>query len=131
MKKLTIKWQRLLVDGRTCGRCGSTEEELEKAKDLLSVMLRPRGIEVVLEKDVLTFDEFRKNPLSSNRIWINGIPIEDLLSGSEAESPCCDVCGSYSCRTVNIGGSVYESIPSELIVKAALIAVDGKKLDGF
>lgn len=124
MKTLNIKWQRLWVDGRTCERCGSTEEELEKALSLLRSMLSPRGIEVVLEKGVLTFEEFRKYPLSSNRIWINGIPIEELLSGSEAESPCCDVCGPYNCRTLEIKGKVYESIPAELIVKAVLLAID-------
>ncbi|MBC7131250.1 DUF2703 domain-containing protein, partial [Candidatus Bathyarchaeota archaeon] len=30
MGTLRIKWQRLVSDGQTCPRCGSTEEELER-----------------------------------------------------------------------------------------------------
>ncbi|MBE0504743.1 MAG: DUF2703 domain-containing protein [Desulfuromonadales bacterium] len=35
MKTITIAWQRLLSDGQTCPRCGSTETEVEKAFSVL------------------------------------------------------------------------------------------------
>ena len=32
------------------------------------------------------------------------------------------VCGPADCRTIGIGGEVYEAIPMDLVVKAGLIA---------
>ncbi|MGT2490314.1 DUF2703 domain-containing protein [Cupriavidus basilensis] len=37
-------------------------------------------------------------------------------------SPCCSVCGDSECRTVDVGGTSYEVVPEELMVKAGLIA---------
>ena len=34
----------------------------------------------------------------------------------------CALCGEFNCRTVEVGGSVFEAVPEELIVKAALVA---------
>uniref|UniRef100_A0A7V3YKZ6 DUF2703 domain-containing protein n=1 Tax=Candidatus Caldatribacterium californiense TaxID=1454726 RepID=A0A7V3YKZ6_9BACT len=123
MEMLHIRWQRLLVDGATCPRCASTEEELEKACALLEQALVPLGISVVLEKEILSCETFHKDPLQSNAIFLNGRPLEEWLGASRGESPCCDVCGSVACRTVETDGRVYEVIPAELIVKAALLAV--------
>lgn len=125
MKTLSVKWQRLVDDGQTCPRCGSTEEELGKAISSLEQSLAPLGIEVVLEKDELSVAEFKKDPLWSNRIWINGRLLEDWIGATSGQSPCCDVCGPSECRTVGIGGEVYESIPANLIVKAGLVAASG------
>ncbi|MEO0122447.1 MAG: DUF2703 domain-containing protein [candidate division WOR-3 bacterium] len=121
-KQLTIRWERLLTDGKTCPRCGETENELEKAADILRKSLKPMGIEVLLEKDSLSKSEFEKNPLRSNRILFNGIPLEDLVAGKTGKSPCCDVCGPVECRTLEVDEQQYETIPSEIIVKAGLIA---------
>lgn len=121
-KILTIKWQRLLADGKTCPRCGSTEEELGKAVDILSQALETMGIKVALEKDSLSKAEFEKDPLRSNRIWVNGLPLEDYVAGKASQSPCCDECGPNDCRTVEVDGQSYETIPSEMIVQAGLIA---------
>ncbi|MBL7156519.1 MAG: DUF2703 domain-containing protein, partial [Candidatus Omnitrophica bacterium] len=41
MRTLTIKWQRLLSEGETCPRCGSTEKEVEKAVSMLRKSLAP------------------------------------------------------------------------------------------
>ncbi|WP_438315597.1 DUF2703 domain-containing protein [Candidatus Caldatribacterium sp. SIUC1] len=124
MEMLHIRWQRLLVDGATCPRCASTEEELEKACALLEQVLVPLGIGVVLEKEVLSCETFHEDPLQSNAIFLNGRPLEEWLGASRGESPCyCGVCGPVACRTVEADGRVYEVIPAELIVRAALLAV--------
>ncbi len=122
MKTLKIKWQRLLSDGQTCPRCGSTEEELEKAISTLKQSLIPLGIKVVLEKDELSVAEFKKDTLQSNQIWLNGRSLEDWIGGKVGQSPCCDVCGPSECRTVEVGGEVYETIPADLVIKAGLLA---------
>lgn len=122
MKTLRIKWQRLVSEGQTCPRCGSTEEELEKGISTLKKSLAPLGIEVVLEKGLLTEAEFQKDPLQSNRVWFNDRPLEDWIGGEVGQSPCCDVCGPSECRTLGVGGQVYEAIPADLIIKVGLIA---------
>ncbi len=119
---MTIKWQRLLSEGETCPRCGSTEEELDKAVIILDQALAAMGIKVVLEKDSLSAQEFDKDPLRSNRILINDRPLEDYIAAKTGQSPCCDECGSADCRTVEVEGETYETIPSALIVQAGLIA---------
>lgn len=51
MKTLKIQWQRLIIDGQTCQRCGTTESEVDKAVQSLKQSLNPLGIEVALEKE--------------------------------------------------------------------------------
>ncbi|MEM2921107.1 MAG: DUF2703 domain-containing protein [Candidatus Bathyarchaeia archaeon] len=121
-KTLKITWQRLLYDGKTCPRCGSSEDELNKAVYILGQSLAPLGVEVILEKKELSVSEFKKDPLQSNRIWINNQPLEDYIIGSVGQSPCCDVCGPSECRTLEIEGQIYETIPSEIIIQAGLVA---------
>ena len=123
MKVLEIRWQRLLGEkGRTCERCGTTENMVEEAVNKLKGSLKGLGIDVVLEKSAISPFEFSKDTLQSNRIWINGKSIEEWLSAKSGQSKCCTVCGESDCRTVTVGGKTYEAIPSELIVKAGLMA---------
>jgi hypothetical protein len=127
MKTLQIRWQRLVDErGKTCDRCGATESEVEKAVQKLKTSLDGLGIAVTLEKEALGPSEFSKDTLQSNRIWIGGEPIEKWLSAESGKSKCCSTCGDADCRTLTVGGKTYEAIPSELIVKAGLLA--GAKL---
>lgn len=119
---LTIKWQRLISDEKTCPRCGSTEEELGKAVSALRQSLAPLGIAVILEKEKLSVAEFKNDSLQSNRIWINNRLLEDWIEGRSGHTPCCDVCGPDECRTIEVEGQIYETIPAEIIIKAGLSA---------
>lgn len=121
-KELKIKWQRLLHEGQTCPRCKSTGDEVEKAVSILRESLSPMNIEVVLEKEALTDSQFKNNTLESNKIWINDVLMEEYIGGKIGQSTCCDVCGPHECRTVKVGEEVYETIPSDTIVKAGLLA---------
>lgn len=125
-RRLVISWQRLISNGNTCPRCGSTEDELDKAVLELKEKLKSRGIEVILKKQELTLEEFKQNPLSSNKVMLNGRPLENLLDAKTGHSKCCDVCGDEECRTVEVGENNYETIPASLIVKAGLKAVSIK-----
>ena len=121
-KTLTVKWQRLLHEGLTCPRCGTTEGEVEKALAVLTQALRALDFDVILEKGELSVEEFKKDALQSNMIRINGRSLEDWIDGKTGKSQCCDICGLHDCRTIELENEVYENVPSELIVKAGLIA---------
>lgn len=122
-KIIEIKWQRLVVKGKTCPRCKGTEKEINKAINTLRKSLIPLGFKIFLRKKRLSPAVFKKNTLQSNRIWINNRPIEHYLRGKVGGSFCCDVCGPYECRTIKMKGKEYEIITSALIIKAVLNAV--------
>ena len=122
MRSLDIVWQRLVKDGQTCDRCGSTQQSVENAVATLRAVLQPLGIEPGLE--IIEIDEaaFQADPLASNRITVAGQPLEHWVGGTTGSSQCCSVCGTNQCRTVEVGGVAYEAIPEALIIKAALRA---------
>jgi hypothetical protein len=122
MKILKIEWQRLVTDGQTCPRCGDTGLEVEKASRSLEQSLTPLGIKVVLEKHELTPEAFQRDPSRSNRLSLNGVPLEEWLGLKVGQSPCCGPCGDAECRTVESGGQVYETLPADLIIQAGLRA---------
>jgi hypothetical protein len=121
---LVLRWQRLVdEEGQTCPRCGTTEVELEKAYNVLKDVCRALGVEIKLIKEPIKAEEFKGDPLRSNEIWINERRLEDYLGAETGSSLCCDICGDAECRTVVLEGQIYESIPSGLIIKAALRAL--------
>ena len=125
MKTIKIIWQRLVDDqGQTCDRCGGTEQELHKALRFLIKSLAPAGIAFSLETKSLDPQEFARDPSQSNRIWVDGKPLEKWVKAETGASPCCGPCGDAECRTVNVEGTTYETIPAELIIRAALLAVE-------
>jgi len=122
-KILKIEWERLVSEGETCPRCGDTENELEKAVAQLQSMLKSKGIVVILEKREITPEQFQNNPLQSNRIIINGRLLEEYINAKTGKSPCCSVCGPNDCRTVKVDNTIYEAIPSTIIIEAVMKAL--------
>jgi hypothetical protein len=123
MRPLPIVWQRLVDhDGETCHRCDATRLELERAVAVLEPVLRPLGILPELEFRELDECSFAGDPDQSNRIWIDGVAIEVWLAATVGHSPCCAVCGGADCRTLALDGAAFETIPAQLILKAALRA---------
>lgn len=122
MKPLHILWQRLVKDGETCDRCHATQREVVRAVETLKASLRPLGLEPVLEIRELDDAAFQADPLASNRIWIADRPMEEWLGAGVGRTPCCSVCGDTACRTLEVQGTTYETIPQSLLLRAALIA---------
>lgn len=122
MKSMTILWRRLVSNGETCPRCGDTGRELDAAVNKLGIVLRPLGIEPRLQTEEIDEATFKANSAESNRVWIQDRPLEDWLGAEVGMSRCCDACGDSDCRTIEVGGRVYETIPEDQIVKAGLIA---------
>ena len=123
MKILTISWQRLVNEsGQTCARCTDTGSTVENAYNKLKKSLVELDIKVELKKEVLDFSLFTKDPLQSNRIWIEGKPLEEWIGATVGKSQCCDVCGDSECRTISIDQNTFEIIPEELIIRTGLLA---------
>lgn len=123
MKKLVIEWQRLLDEKeQTCPRCGSTEQEVEKAVEDLSRLLASSDIVVSLIKKSIDPEAFKKDALQSNKILISEKTLEHWLGARTGQSKCCETCGDAECRTVEYAGDTHEAIPAELIVRAGLSA---------
>lgn len=121
---LVIEWQRLLDEqNSTCPRCGSTEHEVEKAVQHLKQVLTPEGIAVDLMKKAIDPETFKNDVLQSNKIMIAGKSLEEWLGAATGQSICCEVCGDAECRTVEYANQSHETIPADLIIKAALLAV--------
>ncbi len=125
-KTLALRWQRLIVDGgATCPRCAGTEGAIREAARTLTPALADLGIRLVVEEGVLDMATFQGNPSESNRIWIGGRTLEEILGGSAGSSQCCGACGDSECRTLVVDGRTYEAIPATLVVQAALkVAAD-------
>lgn len=121
-KMLVVKWKRLISQGETCPRCGSTEENLDSAVEILTQVLAPLEIKVKFHKESLSLLDFKKNNTESNRIWINSIPLEEYIGATNGENACCGVCEGSDCRTVELNGTIYEEIPKNMIIRAVLIA---------
>lgn len=122
MKILPILWQRLVTEGETCQRCGSTQQNVLGAMAKLAAALGPLVIQPTLETREIDDAAFRDDPSQSNRIWVAGQPLEHWLGATVGNSPCCSVCGDLPCRTVQVGDDTYETIPEALIVSAAMMA---------
>lgn len=122
MKQMPIVWKRLVTDGETCTRCGNTQQELEAAVAKLHESLLPLGVQPTLELREIDLTEFNANPSESNRIWIAGKPLEEWIGADVGKSRCCTVCGDADCRTVELAGRTYETIPQDILIKAGLMA---------
>jgi len=123
MKTLTIEWRRLLDEQKqTCPRCGSTEQEVDKAVQELNQVLNQSGVVASLVKKAIDPESFKKDALESNKILIAGKTLEEWLGAKTGQSKCCETCGDTECRTVEYADETHEAIPSDLIVKAGLVA---------
>lgn len=127
MEVIKITWQGLVgKNGETCERCNKTYLNIEKALFKVEPILSNFGIKVVLEKKELSREEFRNNPLSSNRVFINGEPIEDILDLRVGRSICCDFCEGLECRTIIDVDRETNEIPEKHIIAALFTKIKEK-----
>lgn len=123
MKTLVVEWQRLLDEQKqTCPRCGTTEQEVEKAVQELNHVLNQSGVVVSLIKKAIDPENFQKDVLQSNKILIAGKTLEEWLGAKTGQSKCCEVCGDSECRTVEYAGDTHEAIPADMILRAGITA---------
>lgn len=128
--ELIVVWQRLVADGVTCPRCGTTQDTVRRAVERLAYALRPLGVSLVLEERALDQATFEGAPGESNRIWVGGRPLEEWVGASSGASRCCGACGDNDCRTIEVAGSTFEAVPEQLIVAAVLSAAASLLIGG-
>ncbi|WP_214021592.1 DUF2703 domain-containing protein [Methanoculleus sp.] len=125
-KELVIEWKHIGKDvGNTCERFQETGMTLAAVLAEISTLLEMEGISVRMVETVLENDAVAE----SNSLLFNGVPIEELLEGIEViTTPCscsCETCeGGAECRTLRYNGEEYETIPPELIGRAAAKALE-------
>jgi hypothetical protein len=120
--ELVVLWQRLVVGGATCERCGDTGDAVRRAVAALDQEFAPQRVAVRLEEKALPPFAVAE----SNRVFFNGEPLEDLLGAKAGMShcqSCCDLMGSQTdCRTLIVDGQEYEAISETLLLQAGRIA---------
>jgi len=121
---LIIEWRHYDKAGATCDRCGDTGANL---KQVIAEFVA-KGVPIELHKTLLEADRIAE----SNLVLINGVALEQLLSGATVGESDCPSCGCLtgtetSCRTVQCGGETFEELTPELIRKGmeAALALNG------
>lgn len=116
MKELVIEWKHLDVDGQTCDRCADTGEGIREVVRQLQEECAAHNITISLKETRLTGSEVQE----SNRIFINGASLENVISGAVVSKSSCPSCSdligaSTCCRTIIHAGREHETIPPEMI----------------
>lgn len=119
MENILLEWFHLDVGGQTCERCSDTGDEIKAIVSKLANECRSKGVKVELKETLLAPDKIDR----SNLITINGEPIENVLSGTQASTSSCESCADLTgqkaqCRTLVHFGQVHETVPQQLIREA-------------
>ena len=119
MKELEIEWKHLDVDGKTCDRCAGTGDEIHQLVDHLRKECAPQDVHITLKEIKLTEREIEE----SNHIFINGIPLEEIIPETTVSKNTCSSCSNLighetCCRTIIHSGREYETVPQKLIKEA-------------
>ena len=118
-KSLVISWRHTVCQSTNpCNRCLMTPEEVKTAYEKLQSALAKLDIEVILDEQTKVQEE--------DHILINGKALENLLGGKLVKRQCAS-CPSADgeikeYNTLELDGTLYEIIPSALIIKAGLLA---------
>ena len=118
-KSLVISWRHTVCQSTNpCNRCLMTPEEVKTAYEKLQSALAKLDIEVILDEQTKAQEE--------DHILINGKALENLLGGKLVKRQCAS-CPSADgeikeYNTLELDGTLYEIIPSALIIKAGLLA---------
>jgi len=116
--RIRVEVHRVVVDGETCERCGSTWEAAEAAVAEVAAELAAIGVAVDLVELPLPADAVAE----SNRVYVAGRPAEEWLGGS-VTSTDCPSCGEMlgeptCCQAYEIGGVRSDALATEDIARA-------------
>ncbi|GAA0717038.1 hypothetical protein GCM10008905_02200 [Clostridium malenominatum] len=126
-KIITIDF--LYLDLSVCERCQGAENNLDKAIDEVSGVLKAAGFEIIVNKINVISKELaiKYEFLSSPTIRINGNDIELEVKESSCKE-CGDLCGDdVDCRIWMHEGVEYNEPPKEMIINAILKEVYGDR----
>lgn len=130
MKNLIIEWKHFDQNGETCRRCSQTGRNLKEVIKHLQKDVSSENIKLVFKETKLFKEEMRE----SNAIFIDGIPLEELVSDVSIGENTCHSCSnlieqSYSCRcrTIKQNDNVSEEISKDIIEQAIIDRLKSKK----
>ena len=119
MEIIKHTWQGLVSkNGEICEGCNKTYLNIENALTKLEPLISNFGIKIILEKKELSEEDLKKDPMSSNRIFINGEPIEEILNLEAGKGTPCKLYNGFKCRTIIDGDKETNEIPEKLIIAA-------------
>ncbi|MCL4078120.1 DUF2703 domain-containing protein [Coriobacteriia bacterium Es71-Z0120] len=119
-REVVVEVKRLVIDGRTCVRCGDAWDAALRAVRELEGELAGAGIGVRLIERPLPPDRIDE----SNSVFIDGRPVEEWLADEVAVSvsdcpSCADLVGEPACcRTYEVAGEPVEALTADVIVRA-------------
>ena len=123
---LVVEWRHIGRDiENTRERCDETGKAVRDVVDQIRAVLEDVGITVRFVENVLPSDAIAE----SNSILFNGVRLESLVEGMEVTSTPCTSSACIAgqdgaeCRAIEYNGERYDSIPPELIARAALRAL--------
>jgi hypothetical protein len=126
--ELKIRWKRAVVPAgepaggkeRTAPRHARAEEALDAAAGALAKALTPLGVTVSVQKVALKEEDTAGGAPVSNRIWLNGVALENVLPEARTGRSVGD--DGVALRTLEFAGRSFTDVPSALIVQAGLVA---------
>lgn len=123
MKEIIVEWKHYDKEGETCTRCNNTGDNIKKVLKKISKDAKFKNLNMSYKETKLEAEEMPE----SNSIFINGKPIEDILSATASENYChscsCLAGAGTNCRTLKYLGDTYESISEEIILKAISVTI--------
>lgn len=118
MRIIRIEWKHYDKEGETCTRCNTTGDNIKAALEAISEDRSRKKIKIDYKETILEADKMPE----SNTVIINGQKIEDILNAKASENYChscsCLAGSDTNCRTIELSGQSYESIPKEMILEA-------------
>ncbi len=126
-KNLNVEWLHVGADvTHTCERCSATGTTLAAVIKEMEPDLAGKGIQIIYKETVLPFEKLPE----SNKVLINGRPLEKYLTNARVVQTCCESCACIGeqdfaeCRAIQTPDELFESLPADLIRRVLMIAAD-------
>jgi hypothetical protein len=124
-RDLVIEWKHIGNTG-TCDRCSLTGSAILDVLEELRPYFMQKNVTARFREKVLPDSQIEE----SNQVVINGIPLEEYLSGAEVvQTPCCSCAcitgqDEAECRAIDYEGDRYEAITPDLLKRVILGIVE-------
>jgi hypothetical protein len=126
-RDLVIEWKHIGKDVTgTCERCSLTGGAILDVLEELQPYFRQKNIIARFRETMLPDFQIEE----SNQVIIDGIPLENYLSGAEVvQTPCCSCAcitgqDEAECRAIDYGGDRYEAITPDLLKRVIISVVE-------
>jgi hypothetical protein len=124
---LVIEWKHIgnTVTG-TCERCSLTGRAILDVLEELMPYFKEKNVTAQYRETMLPDSQIEE----SNQVIIDGVPLEEYLSGAEVvQTPCCSCAcltgqDEVECRAIDYEGYRYEAISPDLLKRVIISVVE-------